>query len=738
LTENELTLVFFDLETTGLNVEVDEVIEVGAIKVKNNQIIKRFSTFVRPLHSIPQLVTNLTGITFEDVEKAPDKEIVRKHIKEFIGNYPLIAHNVSFDRLFLEKLMEEKLENEFFDTLELSRLFFPSLASHSLQNLVKALPIEKSKAHRALSDTMMLYSLFQQIVNEREKTDPYLLHKLKEISRGVKNYDLIFGENWERGEEKETSFIWKEREIFAEAELPFGHPEREGIDKYLNGISFLETPVDDNLLQSAIYTSFRKPLIISTYSDLERQKITSMFRKEGVKVESFDNLNMFACPDKINYLLNNIHLIPQYFRMYFAMLVSYLYKTNDFFLANAPVYIQKNALLRLLSFCDKDWESCKYRDVCPLHAVVNAANASQVVTVNHSFFFNKQNYRYSFMKRNVIFLDAFRLPKVFSLSKVGFSLNDLKFFAFYYEFPREKVKEIEYIFGNIGTLSIREEVPIDMVKALRDLFLDVNNVLIENFFNGNYFWVEKRRGKPLIFSAYGDAHVFFHKIREVADSVVFISPEFSINGRDNIVSDFSGLKGKKFKLTEAQYERKKILSIVPIFLSSPNRDSFINEFTYFFGRIHRKGEKSLILFSSLDILRKMYFSLKSKGLDVKAHGIDLKEEEAEIQMMLYNVVPADNRWSEIYFVKMPTFFSPLQLEREEYLTVSSFMLKNISIKLLQNSPYCIVFYIDGRLKSTHFREGVNNMFVSFPLFLDKPNSLYLMIDRWRARNKINY
>ena len=174
MTESGLVLVFFDLETTGLNIETDEVIEVGAIKVRNNQIIGKLNTFVRPSCNIPQLVTNLTGITFEDVEKAPDVEDVKKRLKDFIGSYPLIAHNVSFDKAFLEKLLGEKLKNEFFDTLELSRFFFPSLTSHSLQNLVKTLSIEKDEAHRALSDAMMMYLLFQQIVSKLEETDPYL------------------------------------------------------------------------------------------------------------------------------------------------------------------------------------------------------------------------------------------------------------------------------------------------------------------------------------------------------------------------------------------------------------------------------------------------------------------------------------------------------------------------------------------------------------------------------------
>jgi len=733
LTEDKLTLIFFDLETTGLNPETDEVIEIGAIKVRGNKVINHFNSFVRPMRNIPQLVTNLTGITLDDIKKIPDREVIKKNVKTFIGNDPLIAHNVSFDKIFLEKFLGEQLKNEFFDTLELARLFFPSFASHSLQNLVENLSIQKQKAHRALSDTMMLYGLFQQIVSERKKTDPYLLHRLKEILQGIRNYNLIFGDNWERANEKETPLVWeKKREAVADMKLPFNYTG-EGIDQYLDDVSFVTSTNNEKLLQRIAYTSFNKRLIISVYSNSESKKVTDVFKREGIEVNKLDSLNLFICPDKIYYLLNNIHLIPPYLRMYFAMLISYLYKTHNFSLNNAPTYIRKNPLLKLLSFCDKEWESCKYKDVCPLQIAVNSADTSRVLIVNHSFFFNKQNYNYPFMKRSIIFLDAFRIPKVFSLSKIGLSLNDLKFFAFYYKFPQWKIESIEHIFAIIDDMAIGERVPDNVIKEMKELFLNINNTVLENFFSADYFWVEKRKDKPFIFSGYSNARSFFRKVREKADSITFISPTFNINNHNNMIADFSGISGSEFKLSEWQ-SKSQVFSAVPLFLPSPNRDSFINEFTHFFERVHKKDEKSLILFSSLDILRKVYFAFKSKGYNVKAKTIDQKIENADIQIMTYDITPANKNWGEIYFIKMPTFFSIEPLDKEDYYNVSFFMLKNISIELLQDNQYCSLFYIDGRFKDVHFRELANDMFVSFPLFLEKSESLYMMLSKWREKN----
>ena len=738
MAKDDLILIFFDLETTGLSIETDEVIEVGAIKVRNNQIIEKFNTFVRPSCDIPQLITNLTGITFEDVEKAPDVEDVKKRLKDFIGSYPLIAHNVSFDRAFLEKLLGEKLENEFFDTLELSRFFFPSLTSHSLQNLVKTLTIEKDEAHRALSDAMMMYLLFQQIVGKLEETDPYLLHKLKEISQGIRNYELIFGENWEKKGEKETGFKWEKKAALHEAKhLPdYLEEEETGIDKYFTGISFIQASLDDDLLQQFVHVSYKKPLIISTYDDSSRLTVMSVFRKSGVNVASLDDMGKFVCPAKIDYLLKNTHLIPPCFKMYFAALVFYFYNTKDFFLYNAPVYIQKNALLRLISFCDKDWNNCEYKQVCPLVDAVNAASSASVIVVNHSFFFNKQNYGYSFLDRDVIFLDAFRLPKVFSLIATRFSLNDLKFFASYYQFSKEKINIISTVFEQFAALSAKEEIPSDLVIMLREVFSGINNKLFEVFFDGDFFWSEKRRGTLVVCSVYSDTSIFFEKLQDIAKSIVFVTPEFGIAGRHNLISEFSGLRGSIVKRPGTQENGKKVFSVVPLFLSLSNRDFFIDEFTDFFGKVHKKGEKSLILFSSLDMLRKVYFSLKRNGFDVKARGIDLNEEEGEIQMMLYNVTPACSGWSEIYFVKMPTFFSYEPLGKEEYLNISLFTLKNIAIELLKDSAYCVLFYINGRFGNKNFREKADDMFVSFPFYAEQENTLPSIVNNWKRRNRI--
>ncbi|NCQ52693.1 MAG: 3'-5' exonuclease, partial [Caldiserica bacterium] len=120
--KNDLTLIFFDLETTGLNPEIDEIIEIGAIKVQNDEIKETFHSLVRPNKNIPKFITDLTGISEKDVEKAPRTEDLKDKIENFIGDYPLIAHNVIFDKTFLEKLLGKELKNEVFDTLELSRL----------------------------------------------------------------------------------------------------------------------------------------------------------------------------------------------------------------------------------------------------------------------------------------------------------------------------------------------------------------------------------------------------------------------------------------------------------------------------------------------------------------------------------------------------------------------------------------------------------------------------------------
>lgn len=164
------TYVAIDLETTGTNPAEDRIIEVGAAKVENGQIVSTFSTFVNPQISISPRITELTGITDADVADAPVIADIIGDIIEYTKGVPVLGHNVIFDYSFIKKAaVNSKLEfeKEGIDTLKLARRILPELSHKNLPALCGYFKIDPGKSHRALDDAISASRLY------------YALHEVK-------------------------------------------------------------------------------------------------------------------------------------------------------------------------------------------------------------------------------------------------------------------------------------------------------------------------------------------------------------------------------------------------------------------------------------------------------------------------------------------------------------------------------------------------------------------------------
>lgn len=170
------TFVVFDLETTGLSNLRNRIIEIGAIKVHNGEIVDSFSTFVSPPGSIPAKIVELTGITDAMVADAPDEITAVSKFVEFCAGAVLVAHNAAFDTGFIrESLKRQNREFTFgyLDTVALSRKLFPDLRSHKLNNIAKHLGVKLENHHRAVDDALATAHIFIKMcekLNERGVT----------------------------------------------------------------------------------------------------------------------------------------------------------------------------------------------------------------------------------------------------------------------------------------------------------------------------------------------------------------------------------------------------------------------------------------------------------------------------------------------------------------------------------------------------------------------------------------
>lgn len=148
--------VIFDVETTGLSSVYDTIIEIGAVKMKNGEVIDRFDKFINPHHPLSEQTINLTSITDEMVSAADDEDVVIKQFKDFYGDDPLCGHNVQFDVGFVNAALRrsgyEEITQPVVDTLEVSRLLHPEQTRHTLDSLAKKYNVVLEHHHRANQD----------------------------------------------------------------------------------------------------------------------------------------------------------------------------------------------------------------------------------------------------------------------------------------------------------------------------------------------------------------------------------------------------------------------------------------------------------------------------------------------------------------------------------------------------------------------------------------------------------
>lgn len=158
-----------DTETTGLSTYYDEVIEIGMLKVRNGQIVDKYSQLIEPQNSIDPFITELTGISNEMVAGMPHIEEVQTAVMDFIGQDVIVGHNTSFDIRFLNAAFHDALDNEYMDTMQFSRKLFPELKHHRLSDMAELLKLTNNE-HRALADCVTTHELYESIkstMNER-------------------------------------------------------------------------------------------------------------------------------------------------------------------------------------------------------------------------------------------------------------------------------------------------------------------------------------------------------------------------------------------------------------------------------------------------------------------------------------------------------------------------------------------------------------------------------------------
>ena len=193
--------VVFDLETTGLSPNTCKIIEIGAVKVENGQIVDRFSTFVNPKEPIPYKIEELTSIRDDMVIDAPTIEEILPEFMKFCEGSIMVAHNAEFDMSFIKKNCDRQgISYDFTigDTMTLAQLLLPNLNRFRLDTVAKAIGVHLGNHHRAVDDAACTADIFLKFIEMLKERGIHTLDEVnaegnidKESVRKMKSFHAI-------------------------------------------------------------------------------------------------------------------------------------------------------------------------------------------------------------------------------------------------------------------------------------------------------------------------------------------------------------------------------------------------------------------------------------------------------------------------------------------------------------------------------------------------------------------
>ena len=210
-------LIALDLETTGLDVTTDSIVEIGAVRLRDGQIVAEYETLINPGFVIPAETTHITGIHQDDLRKAPMLTAVLPDLKSFVGSAPIIAHNVSFDIAFMRRfgLFEQNLP---IDTLDLATVLLPNVPRYSLSSLTAYFDIELTNAHRALDDARATAILYWKLWEKALALPDFIKRELVAAMSGI-HWDSgrVFSEAFHETRGDESGNLGSTPELFGES-----------------------------------------------------------------------------------------------------------------------------------------------------------------------------------------------------------------------------------------------------------------------------------------------------------------------------------------------------------------------------------------------------------------------------------------------------------------------------------------------------------------------------------------
>lgn len=261
-------VIAIDLETTGLSPLVDRIIEVGAMKITpaGTEI---YQTLINPEILIPEHTIAIHNITDEMVKDAPLLNDILSHLKEFIGDLPIIAHNAKFDLGFIvmgmQKANFDLASNDIYCSCKLARHTHMETTNHKLSTLVKELNIPLVNHHRATDDAFASLKIFMSSL-ERIKTPLSPILKRHGHLFSLNDFEKIKMEDLPAHLSK-LEFLVKEAAV---VEILYSGGNHKKEYRPVKLTSLLNTPDGNILYARCLWSDMQKSFKLNKVTDLRK------------------------------------------------------------------------------------------------------------------------------------------------------------------------------------------------------------------------------------------------------------------------------------------------------------------------------------------------------------------------------------------------------------------------------------------------------------------------------------
>ena len=388
-------LISLDIETTGFDPINNNIIEIAVVKFEGKKIIDKYSTLINPHQKIPGAIKALTNISDKDTENAPDLTEVKDEIVNFIKNYPIVGHNISFDIEFLNK-NGFNFTNERLDTLPLCQILLPEQKSYSLEILTDKLNLSHKNKHRALDDTIASIDLYNHLAKRITEIKPEIAKEIKEqLAKSNWIFKNLFLDNLKTSKKIVPSKKTKKAEETKKSEKTDTNqlPDQKSLPKTSKKI-FNSLKKSKNLIYESFGNAKKSEEYITAsalFSQDSKQKVV-ISNDNPNKINSninFENVDIFTLKDPAEYIcLSKLEDFKQRGKLtdnetvFIIKTLLWLDQTEN----GDRSELQLRSREELQSFEDINaccCENCEYQDSCYLKKAQKKAEESNIVFVNH-------------------------------------------------------------------------------------------------------------------------------------------------------------------------------------------------------------------------------------------------------------------------------------------------------------------------------------------------------------------